>query len=69
MADMTPTQAFAICAASTEKTNLIADFDAVLTGLDDAATAGAFSTVVRDQLKNEVVDVAERIATCMRDHS
>lgn len=69
MADMTPTEAFAVCAASTEKTNLIADFDAVLTGIDDAATAGAFSDDVRDQLKSQVVDVAEEVAAAMSDHT
>lgn len=69
MADMTTTEAFAVAPASTEKTNLISAFDTLLTRITEAATAGAFSTDVRDQHRSAAVDLAEQIASDMTDHS
>lgn len=65
---MTPAQAFSNAPASTEKSSLITAFDSVLTAIDAAATAGAFTTIAAGQLKSEVVDVAETIAANMTDH-
>jgi hypothetical protein len=66
--EITATTAFAVAPATTEKTNLITDVSDLLTGIDDAATAGAFSADTRDVLKAQVLDVAEDIAANMTDH-
>jgi len=69
MAAETVADAFEICPNSTEKTNLIAAYEAVQTNITAARVAGAFSTNVEDQLNSEVVDQAETTAACMRDHT
>lgn len=65
----TVADAFALCPSSTEKTNLIAAYEAVQNTITAARVAGAFSENVEHQLNSEVVDQAETTAACMRDHT
>ena len=62
-------KAFESVPASDEKTNLSAAFDTLLTRIDEAQTAGAFSTAVEAQLTDEAIDLAEQVAANMTDHS
>lgn len=67
MSEQTIASAFALCPTSTENTNLQTAFGTVLTDIDAAATAGAFSTIIAGQLKDMVIDVAEEVAGNMSD--
>jgi len=69
MADMTPTQAMANAPTSTEKTALLVDMDAMVSELGTAASGGAFSDNVKEQLESEFVDWCERVASNMTDHT
>jgi len=69
MALETITDAFANVAASTEKTNITADLTALWNEISTVQAAGAFSTDVEGQLQGMVVDLAERIAMEMIEHT
>lgn len=60
--------AFAGVPDSTAKTAVVAAFDDVLEALDNASEDGAFSDSVAAQMHDEVIDVAERVATNMAGH-
>lgn len=64
----TVASAFANVPASTEKTGLTTAFDSVLTAIAAARADGAFSTTVEGQLKDQVIDVAEQVASNMTEH-
>lgn len=69
MAETVTTAFEVVAASSTEKTDLITAFNGVNTAIDDAVTAGAFDARIGEQLKSEVVDVAEKVASNMTEHS
>lgn len=70
MADTTIAEAFGVVGgSSTEETDLRSALTTLQTKITDAATAGAFSTDVRDQLLSQVVDLAEEIASNMTEHT
>lgn len=65
----TITTAFAAVPASTEKTAITTDLTALWNEISTTQAAGAFSTTVEGQLQEMVVDLAERIAMEMIEHS
>lgn len=61
--------AFDKAPASTERTALITDFNALNTELGTAQAAGAYSTIVLGQLRDMLVDLAETVAANMQEHT
>ena len=63
------TGAFAHAPASTEKTALLADFNALNSELATTQAAGAFSADTLAQLQDQLIDLAEEVASNMTDHT